>query len=102
MGIVLLTIFRQFYPLAPLTNLPITLVMVLAGSLGMSWLGATLGDYFAERNKQVETDASRLRLPLASLDMAGVTVILIIIFAAFIIFFVTTATPPVPFMLPSG
>jgi drug/metabolite transporter (DMT)-like permease len=102
MGIVLLTIFRQFYPLAPLTNLPITLVMVLAGSLGMSWLGATLGDYFAERNKQVETDASRLRLPLASLDMAGVTVILIIIFAAFIVFFVTTATPPVPFMLPSG
>jgi hypothetical protein len=76
--------------------------MVLVGTLGMSWLGATLGDYFAERNKQVEAKTSRLRLPLASLDMAGVTVILIVLFAAFIIFFVTTATPPVLFMLPVG
>ncbi|MCI0575808.1 MAG: hypothetical protein L0332_06395 [Chloroflexi bacterium] len=102
MGIMLLTIFRQFYPLAPLTNLPVALVMVLVGSLGMSWLGATLGDYFAERNKQVETDTSGSRRPLASLGVASATTILIILFLAFIIFFVTTATPPVSFTLPPG
>ncbi len=87
MGIMLVTIFRQFYPLAPLTNLPIAFVMVLVGSLGMSWLGATLGDYFAERHKQVEAAAAEARLPLVSLAVAAAGV-------AFVIFFVTTATPP--------
>jgi hypothetical protein len=88
MGVVLLTIFQQLYPLYPITNLPITFVMVLVGSLAMSWLGAVLGDYFAEGNKQVEEVAAGSRLPLASLGVAAATV-------AFIIFFVTTATPPI-------
>ena len=88
MGIMLMTMFRQFYSLAPLTNPPVALVMMLVVSLGMSWLGATLGDYFAERNKQVEAVTSGSRLPLVSLSMAGATVILIILF-------VTTATPPI-------
>ncbi len=88
MGIMLVTFFRQFYPLAPLTNLPIAFVMVLVGSLAMSWLGATLGDYFAERDKRVEESAAGSRIPLVSLGAAAATV-------AFVIFFVTTATPPV-------
>lgn len=81
-------IFRQFYPLAPLTNLPVALVIVLVGSLGMSWFGATLGDYFAERHKQVEAAAAGSRLPLVLLGVVAATV-------TFVIFFVTTATPPV-------
>ena len=85
MGVVLLTIFQQFYPLYPITNLPIAFIILLVGSLGMSWLGAALGDYFAEGNKGA---AASSRLPLASLGVAGATI-------AFIIFFVTTATPPI-------
>jgi hypothetical protein len=88
MGLVLLTIFRQFYPLSPLPNFPIAFVIALVGSLGMSWLGATLGDYFAEGNKQVEAAAAGSRLPLVWLGVAAGIV-------AFVIFFVTTATPPV-------
>jgi hypothetical protein len=84
MGVVLLTIFHQFYPLYPITNLPIAFVMLLVGGLGMSWLGAAIGDYFAEGNKDA---AASSRLPLASLGVAGATV-------AFIVFFVTTANPP--------
>jgi hypothetical protein len=87
MGVVLLTIFQQFYRLYPITNLPIAFVMVLVGSLGMSWLGAFLGDYFAQSNKQGAAAAGS-RLPLVSLAVAAATV-------AFIIFFVTTATAPV-------
>jgi len=84
MGVVLLTIFHQFYPLYPITNLPLAFCMLLVGGLGMSWLGAAIGDYFAAGNKDA---AASSRLPLASLGVAGATV-------AFIIFFVTTATPP--------
>jgi len=88
MGIMLVTVFQQVYPLASLTNLPVALVMVLVGSLGMSWLGATLGDYLAEGNNQVEEAAAGSRWSLVSL---GVAVALV----AFVTVFVTTATPPV-------
>jgi hypothetical protein len=87
MGIMLLTIFQDFYPLALVTNLPVALIAVLVGSLGMSWLGAALGDYLADGNKQVEEATVDSRLPLALLGVIGATV-------AFIIFFATTATPP--------
>jgi len=87
MGLALLTVFAQFYPLYPITNLPIALVMVLVGSLGMSWLGAALGDYLATSNKQLEEDGVSVVVPLASV---GVLVVLV----AFMLFFVTTATPP--------
>jgi len=86
MGLALLTIFDQVYPAFAITNFPITLVMVLLGSLGVSWLGASVGDYLAEGNKQ-EAAAAESSLSLASL---GVTAAM----AAFVVFFVTTATPP--------
>jgi hypothetical protein len=95
MGVGLLTVFNQFYPPYPITNLPLAFAMLLIGSLSMSWLGATLGDYFAQDNKQVEEGVTETNRPLASLSVAVVTVTLIILFVAFIIFFVTTATPPV-------
>lgn len=95
MGLGLLTMFDQFYPLYPITNLPLAFAMLLVGSLGMSWLGATLGDYFAQDNQQVEEGVTEANRPLASLGVAGVTVTLVVLFVAFIIFFVTTATPPV-------
>jgi hypothetical protein len=84
MQVVLLTIFHQSYPLYPITNLPTAFIMLLIGSLGMNWLGATLGDYLAAGNKDV---AASSRLPLASLGVAGAAI-------ACIIFFVTTASPP--------
>jgi hypothetical protein len=87
MGIMLFTIYPQFYPLYPISNLPITLVMLLVGSLGTSLLGATLGNYFAEGSKQVEERAAPTRIQFVSLGVAGATV-------AFVIFFVMTATPP--------
>jgi len=87
MGLALLTMFAQFYPLYPIMNLPIALIMVLVGSLGMSWLGAALGDYLATSNKQLEEDSVPVVVPLASV---GVLVVL----AGFLLFFVTTATPP--------
>ena len=87
MGAAVLTVFDRFYPNNPITNLPIAFIMVLVGSLGLSWLGAVLGDYFAEGNKQVEETAAGWRLPLVSLGLVSA-------FVAFVIFFVTTATPP--------
>ena len=87
MGLVLLTFFKQFYSFQPITNLPITVVMVLIGSLSMSWLGASLGDYFWGGSQQTEGSAQRSRLSLAPLVVAAAT-------AVFIIIFVTTATPP--------
>ncbi len=87
MGLALLTIFNQFYPAFVMTNFPIALVAVLLGSLGASWLGASIGDYFAEGNKQGAEAPAESSLSLASLGVAAAT-------AAFVIFFVTTATPP--------
>jgi len=66
----------------------VALIMVLVSSLAISWLGATLGDYLAESNKQVEETSAGSRWSLVSL---GVAVVLV----AFVIVFVTTATPPV-------
>jgi hypothetical protein len=80
----LLTIFPQFYPLYPIVDLPVAFVMLLIGSLGMSWLGAALGDYFAVGNKDA---AASSRLPLASLGVAAAIIV-------FVIVFVVTATPP--------
>jgi hypothetical protein len=88
MGIMLLTVFKQVYPLAPPGNLPITLVMMLWSSIVMSWIGAILGDYFAEGYKQRETTTDASRLPAMSLGIAAAVV-------TFVIVFVTTATPPV-------
>lgn len=87
MALVLLTVFNQVYSFLTITNLPITLFMVLVGSLSMSWLGASLGDYFWGGNHQTAEAAEHSRLSLAPLTVAAVT-------AVFIIFFVTTATPP--------
>jgi hypothetical protein len=86
MALALLTIFKDFYPHVPITNLPVALGAILVGSLGLSWLGVKLGDYFAQGNPQEEAVQSR-RLPLATLAVVAAT-------ALFIIFFVTTATPP--------
>jgi hypothetical protein len=88
MAVMLVTVFARFYPLYPITNLPIAFLMVLGGALGLSDIGAALGDYFATANKQVERTSMTLRAPLVSLAVAVVLV-------GFIIFFVTTATPPV-------
>lgn len=87
MGIVLVTLYNQVYPLFPIANLPITLVGVLVGSLCLSWLGAKLGDYFSERSRQGEGSSQPSTLPFALLGTVAAT-------AVFIIFFVTTAAPP--------
>jgi hypothetical protein len=87
MGITLPAFIRVFYPLAAVTNLPIAFFMLLVSALLMSWLGATLGDYFAEANKQVQEVAGGSRLPLLTLAVTAATV-------TFVIIFVTTATPP--------
>jgi hypothetical protein len=86
MGITLLAFIRVFYPLTVVTNLPIAFFMLLVSALLMSWLGATLGDYFAEANKQVQEVAGGSRLPLLTLAVTATV--------AFVIVFVTTATPP--------
>jgi hypothetical protein len=87
MALVLLTVFDQYYPLFPVTHTPAALIMVLAGSMSMSWLGAALGDYFAEGNKQGVEATANPRLSLALIGIVAAT-------AAFVIFFVTTARPP--------
>jgi hypothetical protein len=87
MGIALLTIFPRFYPLYPITNLPVAFVMVFLASLMMSWAGAALGNYFATDITCEEDATAYMRLPL---KLLGVGVAMV----AFIIFFVTTATPP--------
>jgi hypothetical protein len=87
MGMLLLTIFPQFYPLYRIANLPVAFVIVLLASLIMSSLGVVLGDYFAAGTTQEEDAAAHARLPYASLGVAAATII-------FIIFFVMTATPP--------
>jgi hypothetical protein len=88
MVLVLLTVFQQSYPVLPSINLPIAVGLVLVGCLGTSWLGAAIGDYFAESNKQAETTAIQSPLRLASLGVVLAT-------AVFVVVFVTTAVPPV-------
>jgi hypothetical protein len=88
MSVLLLTIFRQFYALFPIANLPVTLIVLLIGSFSLSWLGKTIGDYLAEGNKDAEEVTQPSRIPLVSVGAVGAV-------AAFIIFFVTTASPPV-------
>jgi hypothetical protein len=86
MALVLVTIFNTYYDHVIITNLPLTVGMVLAAGLGTSWAGANLGDYFAQSNKQAEETGSRL--PLATLGtLAGACL--------FVAWFVTTAAPPV-------
>jgi hypothetical protein len=87
MGLVLLTVFDQYYRLFTISNFPVALIMVLAGSVAMSWLGAAAGDYFAEGNKQGVESTVNPRLSLALIGVIAAT-------AAFVIFFVTTAKPP--------
>jgi hypothetical protein len=81
-------LMTQIYPHVVIANLPLMAMMVLVAGLSAGWLGAVLGDYLADDNKQVEDAAAGSLLPLALLGAAGATV-------AFIIFFVITATPPV-------
>jgi hypothetical protein len=82
-----LLVFAGFYPNNPITNLPITILMVTTGSLGLSWLGAALGDYLSASNKQLEVAGEGFRSQLVSL-------VLVAVFVSFVIFFVTTASPP--------
>jgi hypothetical protein len=87
MGLGLLTVFDQIYRLFAIRNLPITLIMVLAASVATAWLGAALGDYFAEGNKHGVETVENPRLSLALIGVIAAT-------AAFVILFVTTARPP--------
>lgn len=87
MWLAVMAVFNRFFPLYPITNLPVAFVMLMVASLGMSRLGAAFGDYLAEGNQQIEEAPAGTRLPLVSLGVAAATVV-------FIVFFVTTATPP--------
>jgi hypothetical protein len=86
MGLVLVTIFNTYYDHVLITNLPVTLMVVLAASLGTSWAGAKIGDYFARSNKQVEETTARLPL---------MTIGALVVACLFVALFVTTASPPV-------
>lgn len=86
MVVMLLTSYQQFYPLYFVTNLPVAFGMVLIVSLAASLVGAALGDYFAEGNKQAG-EAAGSRAALMSLGVVGATLI-------FVVVFVATATPP--------
>jgi len=87
MALVLFTAFHTYYPTVTITNLPVALVMVLAATLGASWVGAKIGDYFAVSNKQVE-EATVVQLP-------RMTIATLVAACLFVAFFVTTAAPPV-------
>lgn len=86
-GAALLSIFASFYPNNPIMDLPIAIVMVTAGCLGLSWCGAKLGDYLAEGNKQLQGARAGFRSQWMSVGIVAA-------FVAFVIFFVTTAKPP--------
>lgn len=78
------------YPKMLIHNVPVALIMMLVGCLSFSWLGARIGDYFAEGSARGdEVAGSRLMLTLAPL---GVTAGMVV----FIIMFVLTSRPPLP------
>jgi hypothetical protein len=86
MIITLLALFQQLYPVYPIANIPIASTMVLLVSLAVSLLGAALGDYFAEGNKQ-SGEITGSHTASLSLGVVAST-------AIFIIIFVVTAAPP--------
>lgn len=86
MAVALLTLYPRLYTLYPIQNVPVALVAIWLGCLGTAWLGASIGNFFATRNKQVEANTR----PMWAASLAATVAC-----AVFAVWFVLTAAPPV-------